>query len=447
MTHYHVLRRASIRDNPLRVTAESQVVSWGLIDFANATLANILNTTIMNDATKRTGPVTQAVILAGGKGERLHPLTAQRPKVMLPIANRPILEHVINALVANNITDLVIVVGYRHEMVQDYFGSGERFGCTIRFVHQEHQLGTGHALLTAHELLGDNFLVVPGDNIITESIVKRIAYASADTMLITDQASGHQYGVVEVSNGLATRLVEKPLDHTSPWVSTGGFLLSRNILDYLEGELDLPAAVNKAINDGREMRVEAIHSGWWDAVYPWDLLKLNGNSIAQCESHCEGVQEEGAVVKGPVHIGLHTVLRANTYVMGPVVIGEGCEIGPNVVIFPYTSIGDNTVIEPFTNIRNSLVGSSVQIGSHSHIADSVVLDGCSLGPRLTAPSKGVSVGRTGDEYTVQVGAILAENVIAGAGVSVRPGITIGHGAQIRDMATVTEDVQALRDVL
>ena len=130
--------------------------------------------------------VKQAVVLAAGKGERLYPLTSSRPKVMLPIGNKPILQYVVEALKANDIEEIIIVVGYFREQIQDYFGSGERFGLRIRYAHQEHQLGTGHALLCAEKLTQDKFLVLPGDNVIDAITLREIVNSTQDTILVKE---------------------------------------------------------------------------------------------------------------------------------------------------------------------------------------------------------------------------------------------------------------------
>ena len=126
--------------------------------------------------------------------------------------------------------------------------------------------------------------------------------------------------------------------------------------------------------------------------------------------------------------------------VGPAIIGEGCEIGPCVSIFPNTSIGNNVVIDSFTQLRNCIVGDSVQIGSHSVLSDTIIAGGCTIGARFTAPSGKATMQVDGETVVVQIGSIVADNVEVGAGVSLRPGITIGQGASIRDMNQVREDV-------
>jgi glucose-1-phosphate thymidylyltransferase len=130
-----------------------------------------------------------------------------------------------------------------------------------------------------------------------------------------------------------------------------------------------------------------------------------------------------------------------------VVIGDGCEIGPGVTIFPYTSIGNNVVIESFTQIRNCVIGNSVRVGSHTHISDSIIAEGTSVGPRFTAPSARIPARTDGDSATVQMGCVIAEDVDVGADVSIRAGTLVGHGARVREMNAVREDVPELSYVV
>ena len=384
--------------------------------------------------------VKQAVVLAAGKGERLYPLTSSRPKAMLPIGNKPILQYVVEALKANDVEEVVIVVGYYREQIQDYFGSGEQFGLRIRYAHQEHQLGTGHALLCAQEVAQERFLVLPGDNIIDAAALRELVNATHDTILVKEDSQGRRYGVVVVQNGLVHSMVEKPQEQLSPWINTGTYLLHRTVFDHLADELDLPGALNQMIQEGGEVAVQATTGTWLDAAYPWDLLELNGLAVRGIQGEEGGIREPGVVIKGPVQVGENTILRSNSYIIGPVLIGDGCEIGPSACIFPYTSLGNNVVVDSFTQLRNCIIGNSVQIGSHSLLNDSIVAEGCTIGSRFTSPSSKQVIHADGEEVTIQIGAILADFVEIGAGVSLRPGITVGRGARIRDMNVVREDV-------
>ena len=384
--------------------------------------------------------INQAIILAAGKGERLYPLTSTRPKVMLSVANKPILQYVIEALVGNKIKEIIIVAGYYREQIQNYFASGSKFGVNIKYAIQEHQLGTGHALMAARHLAEDRFLVLPGDNIVNANTIFPLSKMFGDTILAKHGVNQGQHGMVIMENKTAKEIVENPMLGVSPWINTGTYLFQKHIFAYLEEELHLPDAVNNMILDGRNVSIESTDGIWMDAVYPWDLLEINGSTLGEISSKLISPKSYRTTIKGPVELGSGSIIGPNSYVLGPVVIGDGCEIGPNVCIFPYTSIGDNVVVESFTQIRNSIIGKTVQIGSHSILNDSIVGDNCTIGARFTVDSykKIVSSARNNREFPV--GAIIGDFVDIGSSVTLTDGISVGKGSKIRDGNLVRENV-------
>ena len=138
----------------------------------------------------------QAVILAAGEGQRLRPFTVTRPKTMLSIAGKPVLQYVIESLALNGIRNIIIVVGYRREQVFDYFGNGEQFGVEITYVTQERQLGTAHALMQAKETVLDEFIVLPGDNLIQADTISRFVTMSPSAVLVKRVGNTARYGVI-----------------------------------------------------------------------------------------------------------------------------------------------------------------------------------------------------------------------------------------------------------
>lgn len=392
--------------------------------------------------------VKQAIVLAAGRGERLYPLTTLRPKVMLPIGNKPILQYVVEALVANDIRNIVIVVGYQQEKVQDYFMSGDNFGASIQYVMQTKQLGTGSALLAASNHLENQFLVVQGHNWMAADTIKDLLSANMPTILVTNKAQGHtRHRSVSVQDGKVMSFLESPTGTITPWVNTGTYLLDKSIVEHLETELDLPDAINNLINTGAIINAQPASGIWGDAVYPWDLHTLNGLALSDMNDTTPGNLEQGVVIKGSVKIGKDSIIRANSYIVGPVNIGEGCEIGPSVTIFPYTSIGNNVVIEPFTYIRNCIIGNSVHIGTHSHLTDSVTADAITLGPRFTAKSDFASVVNDDHLTDITTGCVIGDNVSIGANVSIKAGVLLGQGTKIREGNTVAEDIPELSNII
>lgn len=384
--------------------------------------------------------VKQAVILAAGEGQRLRPFTALKPKVMIPIANRPILQYVVEALARNGIADIVMVVGYRREQVQDYFGSGQQFGVRISYVTQKTQIGTAHALKQARELTEDRFLVLGGDDLIEVDTIAPLLLSQPNALLIKQMEPATLYGVVTVEAGVVRDVVEKPQEPPSNLVSTGIYLLNREIFPFLEEEVDLPLALRRMIAQGHTVLARETEGVWLDAVYPWDILKVNQQVLSKTQPRLGGTLEEGVIIKGSVVIGQDTVVRSHSYIVGPAIIGDNCDIGPHVCIFPFTSIGDNTVVEAFSLVRNSLLGRNLRLGPGSCVEDSVVDQRCVLGCHFMARSEETRVEVNGDVHRVRCGAMIGEDCAIGDNVMVQPGVRVGFGAQIKASKVIAQDI-------
>ncbi len=379
----------------------------------------------------------QAVILAAGEGQRLRPFTVNRPKVMLFIAGKPILQYVIEALAQNGIRDITLVVGYRKEQVLDYFGSGEAFGVDLTYVTQQRQLGTAHALVQAKEKIKDDFLVLPGDNLIAADTIDRFAAVAPEAVLVKKVDNPLRYGVVAVQRGMVKEIMEKPAEAASNLVSTGIYSLSKAIFDFVEPELDLPDVVNRMLGQGCKIRALETGGTWLDAIYPWDILNLNAAVLQQTQARSGGTVEAGVILKGPVSIGKGTVIRANSYIAGPVVIGDRCEIGPSVCIFPATSIGNNVVVAPFTELKNSVIGNDVNIGSGSLIHDSVIDSGCDIKGQFAACSGQEEIVVNQEHHPVSFGAMLGEGCTLGNSVTAQPGVIVGNHSQVRSLKLIS----------
>jgi glucose-1-phosphate thymidylyltransferase len=382
----------------------------------------------------------QAVILAAGEGERLRPFTALKPKVMIPVANKPILQYVVEALVLNGIRNIVMVVGYRKEQVLDFFGSGEQFDVDIGYAFQEQQLGTAHALKQAEDVVEDRFLVLSGDNIIEADTLASFTQAKANTVFIKEQENVSKYGVVIVRNGMVEAIEEKPKEARGNLVNTGIYVFNREIFEFIEEEVDLTSAIGSMIARGSSVAAQMTGGSWLDVVYPWDILKLNDVALRTIPSTLAGSIERGVTLKGLVSVGRDTVIRSNTYIVGPVVIGENCEIGPSVSILPATSIGNNTVVSSFTQIENSVIGNNVQIGPSSTIEDSIIDRGSTLKGHLIARSGEVEVKINGEYHRVEIGAMLGEYCHLEGSVIVHPGVIVGNHSQVKALRVLEENI-------
>ena len=385
----------------------------------------------------------KAVILAAGEGTRLRPFTVSRPKVMIPIGNRPILEYVVRALAANGITEIVLVVGYMKERIMSFFGNGSRFGVRISYAIQEKQLGTAHAAMTVRDQVREDFIMVAGDNIIdAQAIADLLKHKGKLSMLVTDSEMPSKYGVVQIEAGRVVDIIEKPDKKLGNIIATGIYRFPPEFFDYLErgimaGKSGITRVLHSCIP---KLDIEAVRSTgrWMDAVYPWDLIRLNEYASSLAGQETSGTIESGVTMRGPVFVGAGTKIRAGTYIEGPVSIGEGCEIGPYVTIFPTTSIGNGVHIAPFTAIYNSMIMNNVSIGSHSHISRAVIDDGCRIGTGFSAPS-GLAQVRVEDDFfrVEKAGSMVGGFTQIGPKVVLSAGTIVGANSRLGDGAKVS----------
>lgn len=385
----------------------------------------------------------QAIILAAGEGRRLRPLTAHRPKVMLPVGGRPLLEHVVTALVSQGVTDITMVVGYHKERIQTHFQDGDDHGCTIRYAHQERQLGTGHALATGYDAAAPDgpFLVLPGDNFVTPDLVRALIDAPGDAALVTTRSTTpSKYGVVETEKQRVVRIVEKPETPSSRLISTGIYRFTPEIRDYLEGTegVALTDAVNTLVDDEHTVTTVPTEDAWEDIVHPWDLLSVNHRVLRRMDApEVQGETEDTVTIRGPCRIGEGTVVRQGTQILGPVSIGDHCDIGPNVVIRGPASIGDHVHIGPFGDLENVVVHDNAVIDTGAILRHSIIDTGARLGPRVAA-DRGPAIYETDHEFTRidSLGAVIGQDAFIGANVVLEPAAVIGTQASIAPNRTV-----------
>ncbi|MBC7084917.1 MAG: NTP transferase domain-containing protein [Methanomethylovorans sp.] len=386
----------------------------------------------------------KAVILAAGEGLRCRPLTLTRSKVMLPVADRPILEHVIHALEQNNIKDILLIVGYEKERIMNYFKDGVDFGVNIRYVEQKTQLGTAHALEQAKsELIGEKeFLALNGDNFIEPHVISDLIKSKSGDVTIlavkTEHVSG--YGVIRAEGNRVLEILEKPVSEISHLVNTGIYYLTSKIFDYIGqtplspmGEYAITDTLQKMIESGIEVSMATTRSWWLDAVYAWDLLRLNSVTLGKIERKIlSNAIENGAFIKGNVSIGKNTIIRSGCYIVGPVMIGENCDIGPNAVILPSTSIGNNVSVSSFTHIRNSIIMNDVRIDSHGYLADSVIGSNCHIGPHfITETATNLNIILNEEMHKAEkLGTIIGDDTDVGHRVLVKAGILISINCRI-----------------
>jgi UDP-N-acetylglucosamine diphosphorylase/glucosamine-1-phosphate N-acetyltransferase len=372
----------------------------------------------------------QAVILAAGEGLRLWPFTVNKPKSMLFVAGKPIIQYVIEALAENGIRELIVIEGYKKEYLLDFIGDGSRFGVSVQFIDQKQQLGTAHALAHASGSTDEEFLVVSGSKLIMPDTINHLIQLKPPAILVRRNPDPGRYGVVSIKNGKLTGITEKPTHPESNIINTGIYTFTKGIFGYIGQELGIPDVLNTMLQRGEEILALDSQGTWLDVVYPWDILDLNSILLGNLNCAQGGMVESGVTLKGPVWVGKNSHILSNCYVEGPVFIGEGCKIGPNSCIFPSTSIADNVVICPFSEIRNSVIEDDVIISSGTIIQDSVVDKGCLIGSHFSACSEDTEIVINNELHKTRMGAMIGEGCKIGNSVTSQAGTIVGNYCQI-----------------
>ena len=328
------------------------------------------------------GPM-KALILAGGKGTRLRPITFTRAKQLVPVANKPILFYAIESIRDAGITDIAIIVGDTADEVRQAVGDGSAWGVSITYIAQEAPLGLAHAVMIAEEFMaGDPFVMYLGDNLIADGIsrfVKGFSEAPcAAHVLLAHVPNANQFGVAELSSdGSILRLVEKPEHPVSDLALVGVYLFDASIFEAAaairpsaRGELEITDAIQWLLDNGRVVWPHVI-GGWWkDTGRLEDMLEANRIMLDLIEGDVRCELEPGSEIHGRVRIGEGTRLL-NSIVRGPAVIGESCEI-VNAYIGPYSAVGDGCAVLG-SEIEHSimLAGSRIE-DCGSRFADSLM---------------------------------------------------------------------------
>ncbi|NTU71281.1 MAG: glucose-1-phosphate thymidylyltransferase [Coriobacteriia bacterium] len=325
----------------------------------------------------------KALILAGGKGTRLRPITFTRAKQLVPVANKPILFYALEAVAAAGITEVGVIVGDTADEVRAALGDGSAWGVSITYLPQEAPLGLAHAVKIAEEYMaGEPFVMYLGDNLIANGISQFVEHFRATDcdaqILLAHVPNANQFGVAELgSDGEVVRLIEKPVDPPSDLALVGVYLFDRRIFEAVNaiepsarGELEITDAIQWLIDNGRTVRPHVIDGWWKDTGRLEDMLEANRIMLDTLEPVQLSELGAEAVLHGRVGVGADTVIE-NSVVRGPAIIGAGCEIR-DAYIGPYSSVGDGCkVIGSELEHSILLAGSRVEnIGSR--LADSLL---------------------------------------------------------------------------
>jgi len=306
----------------------------------------------------------KGIILHGGHGTRLRPLTHTGPKQLLPIANKPMSQYCIESIKEAGITDIVIIIGgIGANKVKEYYGNGENFGVNITYIEQDEPRGIAHAIRLCKEFVNNKkFLVFLGDNIIQKPIrnfVENFNKSDYDaTVLLCEVDNPSRFGIADVENEKIIKITEKPKKPTSNLAVTGIYLLTPLIFEVIDNlkpswrnELEITDALDNLLKQNNNVGYETITDYWKDTGTPEDILNANRQVL---EHICNQTNHN------------------------PSIIGKNCKIDKSASIGPNVSIGDDTIISSDVVIENSIIMSGCTINGGLNIKDSIISANCHL---------------------------------------------------------------------
>ena len=326
----------------------------------------------------------KGIILHGGHGTRLRPLTHTGPKQLLPIANKPMSQYCIESLQEAGITEIAVIIGgIGADKVKEYYGTGERFGVNLTYIDQDQPRGIAHAINLGKKFVGNNkFVVFLGDNIIQRSIsefVKDFEQSTAKaSILLCEVDNPSRFGIAELKDGKIKKIMEKPKNSPSNLAVTGIYFLTPTIFDIIErlkpssrNELEITDALQMLLEENYKITYNMITDYWKDTGTPEDIIHANATVLKNMKPYFYGKKEEGASIFGNVMVGEGTVIKKDTTIIGPVIIGNNCVIDSHTRIGPNTSIGDNSNLSK-CDIEDCIVMSNCVIDVDAKIRRSII---------------------------------------------------------------------------
>ncbi|WP_136591691.1 bifunctional sugar-1-phosphate nucleotidylyltransferase/acetyltransferase [Salinigranum halophilum] len=398
----------------------------------------------------------QTVVLAAGQGTRMRPLTASRPKPMLPVGDRPLVAHTVDTAVDAGASHLVVVVGYEADDVRSYFGETYR-DVPVTFVVQAEQRGTADAVRVASEALADGpFVVLNGDALYDTPSLRRL-YESGPAVGSYRVENPSSYGVLitdgseEADAVRVTGVIEKPAEPPSNRINTGAYHFPAEAQSWLEvgeserGELELTDVLERTCS---EFAVSAVtFERWLDVGRPWELLAATEWKLGDLDGRVEGEVHEDAILEGPVVVEEGATVRSGVVVEGPALVRAGATVGPNAYVRGATVVGEGGKVGHGVEVKNSILMEGATVGHLSYVGDSVLGRDVNFGAgtkvanlrhdgadvKLTVKGERVSTGRR------KLGVVIGDGVKTGINASLNAGVVLSEGATVGPGEVVTRD--------
>jgi bifunctional UDP-N-acetylglucosamine pyrophosphorylase/glucosamine-1-phosphate N-acetyltransferase len=411
----------------------------------------------------------KAVVLSAGEGIRLRPLTLTRPKHLIPVGGKPLLEHLLTSVKTAGLEEVLIVIHFMGEKIQGFFGDGSKFGLQLKYVVQKEMGGTADAVGTVEPFVEDDFLLIYGDLLVTPNLIKQVLHSHEKekptaSMAVVPVRHTESYGIIKLDGSYITEIFEKPSKEAPTNLANAGvYVFSTEIFEKIKktspssrGEFEITDSLRLLLDEKQSMlAVQVPSEEWLDVGRPWDLFEANERALSQTEPVVEGEIEDGTHIIGQVSVAKNARIRSGAYIRGPIFIGENSDIGPNCYIRPHTSIGRHVRIGNACEIKNSIILDETRIGHLSYVGDSVIGEECNLGAgtvvanyrldgktvKMMVKDEVVDSGRT------KLGVILGDRVKTGINSLFMPGVKVGHDSWIGPNVVVHRDVPSNTRVL
>lgn len=405
----------------------------------------------------------KAVVLAAGKGTRLHPLTLTRPKHLVPVGGKPIIDNVLVALKHAEINEVVFIVNYMAKHLQQYLGDGAKYGMKFEYAVQKQLKGTADATRLAESFVKENFLLTYGDWITTPEAINTVLQTHARkkpiaTIAVVPVDDPEHYGIVKLENAFVRDIIEKPRQNeaTTNLANAGIYVLSTEIFEAIKhtklsprGELEITDSLSFLLEKGYKIAAARLSNNEiFDVGLLWDLFKANRWVLEKTKPKIEGQIEDMAHLIGLAIVEEGARIRSGAYIEGPVFIGKDSDIGPNCFIRPYTSIGQKVRVGNACEIKNSIIMDKTHIGHLSYVGDSIIGENCNFGAGTTIANyrfDGEIVKMKVKDKILEtkkrkLGVVLGDDVKTGINALLMPGVKVGNNCWIGPDVAVYRDV-------
>ncbi|WP_408957941.1 bifunctional sugar-1-phosphate nucleotidylyltransferase/acetyltransferase [Natrinema sp. 74] len=391
----------------------------------------------------------KAIVLAAGEGTRIRPLSVARPKPMLPVADRPLAAHTVDAAVDAGADEIVLVVGYEAETVREYFGDEYR-DLPVSYAVQTEQAGTADAVNAARDHIDGPFAVLNGDNLYDPAAIDRL-FTECPAVCAVEVAEPSNYGVVSTTDGTVTDIVEKPAEPPTNLANAGAYAFPEDAREWLEvpaserGEHEITDVLARVIDQYAVSPITL--ERWLDVGRPWELLEANEWKLGELERRIDGDVSDAAHLEGDVVVEAGATVEPGVVIEGPALIRKGAEVGPNAYVRGATLIGPDAEVGHAVEIKNSVISRGTSVSHLSYVGDSVLGRNVNFGAgtnvanlrhddadiRFTVKGERVSTGRR------KFGVIAGDEVKTGINASLSPGLKLTTGATTAPGETVDRD--------